>query len=102
MKFEDLDVWKRSARMSAEIYMAMADLKDYGFKDQICRSGLSVPSNIAEGMDGYLKRSFYNSFDTPKVLVPNFEPKSILGKKLATSRNQWHRHGFRSRKKSHQ
>ena len=27
----------------------MAGLKDYGFKDQITRSGLSIPSNIAEG-----------------------------------------------------
>ena len=29
----------------------MSTLKDYGFKDQITRSGLSVPSNIAEGME---------------------------------------------------
>lgn len=26
-------------------------MKDFGFKDQITRSGLSVPSNIAEGME---------------------------------------------------
>jgi len=51
MKFEDLDTWKRSARLSAEIYKALSKLKDYGFKDQITRSGLSIPSNIAEGME---------------------------------------------------
>ena len=51
MKFEDLDVWKRSARMSADIYKVLINLKDYGFKDQITRSGLSIPSNIAEGME---------------------------------------------------
>ncbi len=51
MKFEDLDVWKRSARLSAEIYKELTDLKDFGFKDQICRAGLSVPSNIAEGIE---------------------------------------------------
>ncbi len=51
MHFEDLDVWKRSARLSAEIYKAMAELRDYGFKDQITRSGLSVASNIAEGYE---------------------------------------------------
>jgi four helix bundle protein len=51
MKFEDLDVWKRAVRLSAELYKALVDLKDYGFRDQICRSGLSVPSNIAEGME---------------------------------------------------
>lgn len=50
MDFEKLQVWKRSARLSAELYKAMRDLRDFGFKDQITRSGLSVPSNIAEGM----------------------------------------------------
>ena len=51
MRFEDLEVWKRSARLSAEIYKAMKELRDLGFKDQITRSGLSIPSNIAEGME---------------------------------------------------
>ena len=50
MAFEDLEVWKRSAALSAEIYLELKLLRDYGFKDQITRSGLSVPSNIAEGM----------------------------------------------------
>ncbi|RTQ97934.1 four helix bundle protein [Halomonas nitroreducens] len=50
MDFEKLQVWRRSARLSAELYKAMRDLRDFGFKDQITRSGLSVPSNIAEGM----------------------------------------------------
>ncbi|GED23446.1 four helix bundle protein [Halomonas halmophila] len=50
MDFEQLDVWKRSARLSAELYRHFADSRDFGFKDQITRSGLSVPSNIAEGM----------------------------------------------------
>ena len=51
MAFEDLDVWKRAARLSANIYTEMAKNRDYGFRDQITRSGLSVPSNIAEGME---------------------------------------------------
>mgnify|MGYP000374458559 CR=1 FL=1 len=51
MKFENLEVWKRSARLSSDIYIIMRDCKDYGFKDQITRSGLSVPSNIAEGLE---------------------------------------------------
>ena len=51
MKFEDLDVWKRAAALSAEIYSELALLKDYGFKDQITRSSLSIPSNIAEGIE---------------------------------------------------
>ena len=51
MRFEDLEVWKRAARLSADLYKQLRDLKDFGFKDQITRSGLSVPSNIAEGFE---------------------------------------------------
>jgi len=51
MGFEDLDVWKRAARLSANVYKELSNLKDYGFKDQITRSGLSISCNIAEGME---------------------------------------------------
>lgn len=50
-RFEELDVWKRSARLSAELYKALTDLRDFGFRDQITRAGLSIPSNIAEGYE---------------------------------------------------
>jgi four helix bundle protein len=49
MSFKTLEVWKRSARLSAQLYRTMSDLRDYGFRDQITRSGLSIASNIAEG-----------------------------------------------------
>ncbi|APC91697.1 four helix bundle protein [Francisella opportunistica] len=51
MRCEKLDVWKRSARLSVDIYKYFLSCKDFGFKDQITRSGLSVPSNIAEGIE---------------------------------------------------
>jgi len=51
MRFEDLEVWKKTARLSADIYKELSSLKDYGFRDQITRSGLSIPSNIAEGIE---------------------------------------------------
>jgi four helix bundle protein len=50
-RFEDLEVWKRSARLSADLYKSTQNLRDFGFKDQITRAGLSVPSNIAEGYE---------------------------------------------------
>jgi len=50
MDFEKLEVWKRACRLSAEVFTALKKLQDLGFKDQITRSSLSVPSNISEGM----------------------------------------------------
>ncbi len=49
--FEDLEVWKKAVEFSSALYRGLRNLKDYGFKDQLTRAGLSVPSNIAEGME---------------------------------------------------
>jgi len=51
MRFEELEVWKRAVRLSVGAYNHLRDLKDFGFKDQITRSSLSIPSNIAEGFE---------------------------------------------------
>lgn len=51
MQFEKLDVWKRASRLACDIYKVTKDCKDYGFKDQVIRSAVSVPSNIAEGLE---------------------------------------------------
>jgi len=51
MRFEDLEVWKRASSLSADLYRRLAKLRDYSFRDQITRSGLSIPSNIAEGFE---------------------------------------------------
>jgi four helix bundle protein len=58
MKFEDMGIWKRSARLSAELYKHFSGCNDFGFRDQITRSGLSVPSNIAEGTERGSKKDF--------------------------------------------
>jgi four helix bundle protein len=50
-KFENLEVWKQSVRLCADLYIHLKDSKEYGFKDQITRSALSIPSNIAEGCE---------------------------------------------------
>jgi four helix bundle protein len=51
MKFETLDVWKRSAKLASEVYQYFACCNGYGFKDQITRTCLSVSSNVAEGWE---------------------------------------------------
>ncbi|MBB5022861.1 MULTISPECIES: four helix bundle protein [Chrysiogenaceae] len=51
MKCENLDVWKRGCQLSVLVYKYFANCKDYSFKDQITRASLSIPSNIAEGLE---------------------------------------------------
>ncbi len=53
-KFKELKVWQESKDLAVKIYHLTADgelLKDYGLKDQMRRSAVSIPSNIAEGDD---------------------------------------------------
>ena len=51
MQYEKLEIWMRSKSLAIDVYRELAELRDFGFKDQITRSMLSVPSNIAEGME---------------------------------------------------
>ncbi|MBB4863543.1 four helix bundle protein [Pseudomonas nitritireducens] len=51
MDFEKLEVWQRSRRLAVAVFKSMAECRDLGFRDQITRSALSIPSNIAEGME---------------------------------------------------
>ena len=50
-KFEDLEVWKESMNLSVLIYRTLLDCKDFSLRDQIQRSSVSIPSNIAEGYE---------------------------------------------------
>lgn len=49
--FEDLEVWKRSCRLAVNVCVGMHDSKNYALKDQMARSAISIPSNIAEGCE---------------------------------------------------
>jgi len=51
MDFEKLDVWQRARLLAVQVFRALHDCRDFGFREQIGRSALSIPSNIAEGME---------------------------------------------------
>jgi four helix bundle protein len=59
--YEELEVWKASMDLAQEIYRhTNSELfsRDFGLKDQVRRSAVSVPSNIAEGFERDSKRQF--------------------------------------------
>ncbi len=50
--FQNLRVWQLAKDLAVEIYQLtqiQSFRKDYSLKDQIQRSSVSIPSNIAEG-----------------------------------------------------
>ena len=82
MKFEDLDVWKRSAALCAEIYKELSDLKDFGYRDQITRSSLSISSNVAEGFERQGKKEFINFLNYAKGSTGELRSQVYIGMKI--------------------
>ncbi len=57
-KFEDIIAWQKAQDLAAEIYRYFGSIKDFGFRDQICRAAISISNNIAEGFDRGTNKEF--------------------------------------------
>ena len=54
----NLKVWQRSRQLVVDIYKILSGCRDRGFKDQITRAAVSIPSNIAEGYERNSRKEF--------------------------------------------
>jgi four helix bundle protein len=79
MRCENLDVWKRSCRLSVEIYKYFKENKDFGFKEQITKTSLSIPSNIAEGMEKNYQKEKIRFFEISKGSVAELITQIYIG-----------------------
>ena len=82
MKFENLDVWKRAVKLSVEMYRQTQKLRDFGFKDQITRSALSVPSNIAEGYERNSVKERIHFLSYAKASCGELRTQLIIGEQV--------------------
>ena len=80
--FEDLEVWKRAVELSAAIYVNTRDLRDFGFRDQITRAGLSIPSNIAEGLERSTPADQCKFLDYARGSCGEVRTQTIVGMKV--------------------
>ena len=47
--FEELEIWQMARELVNLIYVDFKECRDFAFKDQICRAGISIMNNISEG-----------------------------------------------------
>lgn len=62
--FRDLIVWQKAMLLAREIYQLVKMLpveERYALSDQMRRAAVSVPSNIAEGRPGIVRRNSSSS-----------------------------------------
>ena len=59
--FKKIDIWKRSFKLSIEIYKATSSFpshEKFGLGSQIRRAAISIPTNIAEGAGRISRKDF--------------------------------------------
>jgi len=67
--FKDLKVWQDAKQLAVEIYRATDNEtfnKNYGLRDQIQRSAVSIASNIAEGCERDSDKDFIRFLNIAK------------------------------------
>ena len=69
--YQNLLVWQKAKDLAVMVYKISNDGKlsrDFGLRDQMRRSAVSVPSNIAEAMSAIRTGSLFGSSIWPKAL----------------------------------
>jgi four helix bundle protein len=76
--FENLEVWQRSKTLTIMIFTAFKGCKEYGLKDQIIRSSLSIASNIAEGYERKSEKEFLQFLHYSKGSTAELKTQLII------------------------
>jgi len=67
--FEEMPIWQQSRSIAKQVYELTCEgkfAKDFGLRDQLQRSVVSVMSNIAEGFERTSKKEFANFLNIAK------------------------------------
>ena len=79
--YQKLHVWQLAKELAVKIYKLTGKqpfTKDFGLKDQIQRSAVSVPSNIAEGDESGTNKTSVRYFYIAKGSVAELQTQLII------------------------
>ena len=80
--YEDLEIWRRSRVLAVLVCRALKECRDYGLRDQITRSAVSVPSNIAEGAERNTKPEFVQFLGYAKGSLAELRTQLLIAQDL--------------------
>jgi len=80
--FEDLEVWKRTCRLAVRVYEMLQTCHDYGLKDQMTRSSISIASNIAEGAERGSKAEYVRFLHIAKGSAAELRTQTYIAQRI--------------------
>ncbi|MFB6344703.1 MAG: four helix bundle protein [bacterium] len=84
-KFEDLDVWQKSMDLSKRIYELTTEgefSSDFELRNQIRKSSISIPSNIAEGFEREGDQEFLRFLSIAKGSAGEVRTQLLLAERI--------------------
>ena len=81
--FEDLEVWQRGCRLAVDIFQSFSGCRNFTMQDQVQRSALSVPCNVAEGYERDSNKEFVRFLNIAKGSGGELRTQLYISRKLA-------------------
>ena len=80
--FEDLEVWQRGCRLAVDVFKTFATCRNFTMQDQVKRSALSIPSNVAEGYERGSNKDFVRFLNIAKGSGGELRTQLYISRKL--------------------
>ncbi len=80
--FEELEVWRKACDLAIRVYELLNECRDYGLKDQMTRSAVSIASNIAEGAERGSKADFARFLNIAKGSAAELRTQVYIASKV--------------------
>jgi four helix bundle protein len=82
LSFEEIVVWKRSSRLAVTIFTQFKSCREYSLKDQVTRSAVSIPSNIAEDCERNSIKDFIRFLNYSKGSAAELRTQIYIAKEI--------------------
>jgi four helix bundle protein len=80
--FEDLEVWQRGCRLAVDVFKTFTRCRNVTMRDQVQRSALSIPSNVAEGYERNSNKEFIRFLNIAKGSGGELRTQLYISRKL--------------------